>query len=92
MRTTLTIDDDVAALLERARKRRKLGQKAVINEALRSGLKEMTTPARLARPFKTRAVSLGRCLLGELDDISDGDFARFSDLRWENPLRERDPS
>jgi hypothetical protein len=92
MRTTLTIDDDVVALLERVRKRRKLSQKAVINEALRSGLKVMITPARLAKPYKTRTVSLGRCFVGELDDISDGDFERFSGLRWENPLHERDTS
>lgn len=71
MRTTLTLDDDVAALLERVCKRRKLSQKAVINEALRSGLKEMTTPARVANPYTTRAVQLGRCLVGELDDISE---------------------
>ncbi len=71
MRTTLTLDDDVAALLERVCKRRKLSQKAVINEALRSGLKEMTTPARVAKPYTTRAVQLGRCLVGELDDISE---------------------
>jgi hypothetical protein len=71
MRTTLTIEDDVAALLERVRKKRKLSQKAVVNEALRSGLKIMTTPARLAKPYETRTVSLGRCFAGDLDDISE---------------------
>jgi predicted flavoprotein YhiN len=71
MRTTLTIDDDVAALLERIRKTRKQSFKALVNEALRQGLKEMATPPKRSKPYKTRAVSLGRCLVGNLDDISE---------------------
>jgi hypothetical protein len=71
MRTTLTIDDDVASLLERVRRNRKLTYRAAVNEALRCGLKAMTTPPRLAKPYKTRAVSLGRCLVGNLDDVSE---------------------
>lgn len=71
MRTTLTIDDDVAAALEQIRKTRKLSYKALVNEDLRQGLKEMTHPPRKVRPFRTRSVSLGRCLVGSLDDISE---------------------
>jgi len=71
MRTTLTIDDDVAALLERLRKTRKISFKTLVNEALRQGLKEMTTPPRPGKPYKTRSVSLGSCLIGSLDDISE---------------------
>ena len=71
MRTTLTIDDDVAAALERIRKTRKLSFKALVNDALRQGLKEMTRPPRKVKPFRTRSVSLGRCLVGSLDDISE---------------------
>jgi hypothetical protein len=71
MRTTLTIDDDVAAALERIRKTRKLNFKALVNEALRQGLKEMSRPPRKVKPYKTRSVSLGRCLVGSLDDISE---------------------
>ena len=71
MRTTLTIDDDVAILLERIRKNRKQSFKALVNEALRQGLKDMTTPPKRRKPYKTRAVSLGRCLVGSLDDISE---------------------
>jgi hypothetical protein len=40
MRTTLTLDDDVAALLKRLRKTREGGLKELINE----GLSEMTGP------------------------------------------------
>jgi uncharacterized Fe-S cluster-containing radical SAM superfamily enzyme len=38
MRTTLTIDDDVAAILERERKRKGLTFKEFVNAALRRGL------------------------------------------------------
>jgi hypothetical protein len=71
MRTTLTIDDDVAAALERIRKTRKLSFKALVNDALRQGLKEMSRPPRKVKPYKTKPVSLGRCLVGNLDDISE---------------------
>ena len=71
MRTTLTLDDDVAVLLERVRKARQLGLKEAVNEALRHGLKEMTTPSQPSKVSQTRSVSLGRCLLGNLDDVSE---------------------
>ncbi|MBE9593369.1 MAG: ribbon-helix-helix protein, CopG family, partial [Proteobacteria bacterium] len=41
MRTTLTIDEDVAALLENMRRTKKTSLKSLVNEALRQGLKEM---------------------------------------------------
>src|SRR6516164_6557091 len=42
MRTTLTLDDDVAAILERLRKSRDASLKDLVNEALRRGLKDMS--------------------------------------------------
>ena len=71
MRTTLTIEDDVAKLLESVRKGRNTSLKAVINEALRQGLRDMTKPPCRGKPYETRSVSLGRCLLSSLDDISE---------------------
>ena len=71
MRTTLTLDDDVAALLERVRQARQLGLKDVVNEALRQGLKAMTAPSHPRTAYQTRGVSLGRCFLGNLDDVSE---------------------
>jgi hypothetical protein len=41
MRTTLTIDDDVAIALDRVRERDALSLKAVVNQALRRGLRVM---------------------------------------------------
>lgn len=71
MRTTLTLDDDVVALVERARKVRKAPLRAVVNEALRQGLKELVAPPPRRRPPRTRSVSLGRCLVGSIDDVAE---------------------
>lgn len=70
MRTTLTIDDDVAASLERLRKARKGSLKGLINEALRRGIKEMSARPKRREPFRTRTVDLGEVLV-PVDDISE---------------------
>lgn len=71
MRTTLTLDDDVAAALERLRKARKLSLKAAVNETLRRGLAQMSAPPGPRARVRTRAVSLGRCLVGNVDNVSE---------------------
>jgi hypothetical protein len=71
MRTTLTLDPDVAALLERARAIRGASLKDIVNEGLRRGLKPMLEPAEPVEPFRTTAVSLGRCLIGDLDNVAE---------------------
>jgi hypothetical protein len=71
MRTILTLDPDVAALLKRVRKARGTTLKEAVNEALRRGLKQMTEPTPEAGPRRTEAVPLGRCLIVDLDDIAD---------------------
>ena len=72
MRTTLSLDKDVAAALERLRKARKASLKDVVNEALRRGLEQMASPQAAPRkPFRTQAVSLGRCLVGNVDNVSE---------------------
>lgn len=71
MRTTLTLDDDVARLLERARARRGIPLKQIVNEALREGLARLETPRPARRRHTTRAVSLGRCLLDNVDDVAE---------------------
>ena len=72
MRTTLSLDKDVAAALERLRKHGKASLKQVVNEALRRGLGQMAAPpAPPRKPFRTRSVSLGRCLVGNVDNISE---------------------
>jgi hypothetical protein len=70
MRTTLTLDDDVAAMLEQVRKKQKISLKAAINTALRQGLVSMNKPAKRGR-FRTEEVDAGRCYLPNLDDIAE---------------------
>ena len=70
MRTTLTIDDDVAASLERLRKARDASLKELINEALRRGIKEMSARPKRREPFRTREVDAGEALI-PLDNISE---------------------
>jgi hypothetical protein len=72
MRTTLTLDKDVAAAIERLRKARRASLKQVVNEALRQGLGQMASPPQSPRrPFRTRTLSLGRCLVGNVDNVSE---------------------
>ena len=71
MRTTLTLDDDVAAMLERVRKENGTSLKDVVNRALRQGLQKMIAPGKLRKPYRTPSVSLGRCLQGSLDDVAE---------------------
>ena len=70
MRTTLTLDDDVARLLERARKRRGVTLKELVNEVLREGLARLEAPRTPRKRHATKAVSLGRCLLDNVDDVA----------------------
>jgi len=71
MRTTLTLDDDVAAQLGRARKRYRGKLRDLINEALRAGLARLDEPRISDEPFQTRSVDLGRIKLANLDDIAE---------------------
>jgi hypothetical protein len=69
VRTTLTLDDDFAALLERVRSSRRLGLKEAVNEALRQGLTQMAAPPA-RREYRARGRDRGRCLIGRLDDVA----------------------
>jgi hypothetical protein len=71
MRTTLSLDEDVAVLLEKVRKAKGLSFKEAVNEALRAGLSQLTAPGPRARNFRTDTVDLGRCLIGSLDDVAE---------------------
>ncbi len=71
MRTTLTLEEDVAVVVERLRKTRRQSMKDIINEALREGLKHLAAPPRKQGPFHTGSVDLGRCLLGNIDNVAE---------------------
>jgi hypothetical protein len=67
MRTTLTLEPDVAALLKRAMRENKSTLKAQVNAALRVGLAARRTPRR--RHAVTRSFDGGPALLS-LESIS----------------------
>jgi len=71
MRTTLTLDDDVAALLGKIREERDATLKEIVNEALRAGLRLFEEPPRRRKPFRVRPLNVGRCLVGSLDNIAE---------------------
>ena len=68
MRTTLSLDDDVAAMLERVRKSKEKKIKDLVNEALRIGLQRMEQPQSVRR-FQTHSVDLGECRFPNLDNV-----------------------
>ncbi|HYM44755.1 MAG TPA: CopG family transcriptional regulator [Solirubrobacteraceae bacterium] len=85
MRTTVTLDPDVAAKLKRAAQERGVSFKAALNDAVRAGLGGGTRSARRyrvpARPMGVRpTVDLDRSLrlAGELEDA---ELVRKLDLR-----------
>ncbi len=70
MRTTLTLEDDVAAHLERRRAQRGSSLKEEVNLLLRLGLSQADREdAPPAPPFRTETLSVGRLLLPNVDDI-----------------------
>jgi len=55
MRTTLSLDDDVAAAVQRLREERQIGLSDAVNELIRAGL---TAPTRCTT-FRQRTANLG---------------------------------
>lgn len=71
MRTTLTLDDDVAAKLKAAARRDGRPFKEVVNDALRRGLTSRT-PVAPPPVFKVEARDLGALRPGvSLDNVAD---------------------
>jgi metal-responsive CopG/Arc/MetJ family transcriptional regulator len=71
MRTTITLDDDVAAALERLRKTRDASLKELINDALRRGLKDMSARPKRSQSFRTMSVALGHVRLASIDNVGE---------------------
>ena len=78
MRTTITLEPDVEALLKKAMRERGLTFKDAVNQAVRAGL---TKPVENVPPFKQRTFHMGvpkvdltkaLALADELDDIAHG--------------------
>lgn len=71
MRTTLTLENDVAIAIERLRRARNRSLKDIVNQVLREGLKRFEARSETVTPFRTETVSLGRCLIGDVEDVSE---------------------
>jgi hypothetical protein len=81
MRTTLTLDDDVAAELERLKRTQGKRFKAIVNDALRRGLREHR-PAGPKKPIRTQSVWLGQPRLANVDNIAEVlSFAEGEDFK-----------
>jgi len=77
MRTTVTLDDDVAAQLEREMRRTGKSFKRALNDSLRAGL-ALRKSAALPAPFVVEARALGLvpgldyANVGELLEVAEG--------------------
>ena len=71
MRTTLTIRDDIAVELERARRARNVSLKDLVNDALQLGLREMERPSTQKKPPAMRIFDGGRLLVASIDNIGE---------------------
>jgi hypothetical protein len=71
MRTTLTLDDDVAIALERLRHARDASLKDIVNDVLRRGLNDFDARRKRRGSFQTKGVSLGRLRLASIDNVSE---------------------
>jgi hypothetical protein len=71
MRTTLTIDDDVAVELERLRRSRDVSLKQLVNDVLRRGLRDMGTRPKKREPFRTRPIEGVKALVDNVDDVAE---------------------
>ncbi len=70
MRTTLTIDDDVAVQLERLRRQRQRSLRDIVNDALRRGLQEMQARPKRRKPFRTKTYDMGPPLVN-IDNVAE---------------------
>jgi hypothetical protein len=70
MRTTLTLDDDVAVRLAEEQKKRGTSFKDTVNAVLRAGLDTTGRRATHER-FRTTGFPLGPSLVGSLDNVAE---------------------
>lgn len=67
----MTLDDDVAALLQKLQKERDASLKEIVNKALRQGLIALTQPVEPRARFRTETFDLGECSLPNVDNLSE---------------------
>lgn len=70
MRTTLTLDPDVAAMLKKEMRQQKATLKETINRALRAGLQTPPNGGTPPQPYRMKTLSLGKLLIN-IDSASE---------------------
>ena len=70
MRTTLTIDEDVAVQLKKLRRERQASLKDVVNDTLRQGLRAAHTKEKSRKPFRMKTFDGGKQLI-PLDNVAE---------------------
>jgi hypothetical protein len=88
MRTTLTIDDEIAKAMKEAAHRSGKSYKHVVNETLRAGLIAKRI-IRKAKPYRLKPTSLGKVSAGYdltkalqlADHLEDEEIARKLDMK-----------
>jgi plasmid stability protein len=77
MRTTLTLDDDVAAAIEQRRREHRRSLKQEVNELIRVGLQHVDEPLPETPPFRVEPFDCG----GLLVDVEEmGSVLEMMDL------------
>jgi hypothetical protein len=71
MRTTLTLENDVAVRLQRELRKRDVPFKVLVNDVLRAGLDSLDVEHRPKTDFHTAGFSLGQSRVGSLDNIEE---------------------
>lgn len=71
MKTILTIDDDLAAVLERLRGQRGARLEDLVDEALRCGQRDMAARPKQREPFRTRSMALGRVRIDSIGNTAE---------------------
>jgi hypothetical protein len=72
MRTTVTLDDDLAIRLERHRNQHGESFKQALNEAVRAGLNQLENDADAGFEVRrTQPLALGRRLTGSIDNVGE---------------------
>lgn len=70
MRTTLTLDDDVMAALERRRRKLNHTLKQEVNDLLRAGLTHVEEKRPQTPRFRVEPLNIGKPLVDNFDDIA----------------------
>lgn len=96
MRTTLTLDDDLAGLLKQRAREQGIPFKEAVNRTIRAGLGQASKPARGRTPPKTIPHSFGfrpgidLDKLGQLVDELEGEgYAAKAKGSHDSPRRQR---